>query len=53
MLTILDLVVNINGAGGGGGTHKTYSTNSLYIWASLSLFTLESGGRAAYMETHP
>jgi hypothetical protein len=26
--------------------------NSLYIWAGLSLFTLKSGGRAAYMETH-
>jgi hypothetical protein len=26
---------------------------SLYIWADLSLFTLEFGGRAAYMETHP
>jgi hypothetical protein len=24
----------------------------LYIWTGLFFFTLESGGRAAYMETH-
>ena len=27
--------------------------NFLYIWKDLSLFTLEYGGRAIYMETHP
>ena len=27
--------------------------DSLCIWVGLSLFTLESGGQAAYMETHP
>ena len=27
--------------------------DSLYIWVGLSLFTLESGGQATYMETHP
>ena len=24
-----------------------------FFWANLSLFTLEIGGHAAYMETHP
>ena len=27
--------------------------NSLYIWAGLSLFTLEFGGHVVYLETHP
>lgn len=27
--------------------------NVLYIWTGLSLFPLESGGRATYMEAHP
>jgi hypothetical protein len=27
--------------------------DSLYIWAGVSLFTLESGGRVAYIKTHP
>ena len=27
--------------------------NSLYIWVGFSLFILEFGGQAAYMETHP
>ena len=27
--------------------------DSLYIWTGLSLFTLEYGGQAAYMENHP
>jgi hypothetical protein len=27
--------------------------DSLYIWAGLYLFTLEYGGQAVYMETHP
>ena len=35
------------------GQTNTTPLNSLYIWAGLSLFTLEYGGRAAYMETHP
>ena len=26
---------------------------SIYIWVGLSLFTLEFGGQATYMETHP
>ena len=25
----------------------------LYMWVGLSLFTLEYGGQAAYMEAHP
>jgi hypothetical protein len=29
------------------------SSYSLYNWASLLLFTLEYGGRRAYMEIHP
>ena len=28
-------------------------TDSIYIWASLSLFPLEFGGQVAYMEMHP
>jgi hypothetical protein len=34
-------------------TYKPAPLDSLYIWAGLSLFTLESGGHTAYIETHP
>ena len=32
--------------------HKPYPTGAMYNWRGLSLFPLESGGQATYMETH-
>ena len=37
---------------GGPGMNPT-TPCSLYIWVGLSLFALEFGGGAVYMETHP
>ena len=35
------------------GTYKPYPARFVYIWARLSLFTIESRGRATNLETHP
>jgi hypothetical protein len=35
------------------GTYEPYPSDSIYIWASLSLFPLEYDGRATYKKVHP